>query len=87
MPSNSDTRRIDDPAIAERAVVLQVLAETGEDRLSRAALGQRLADIAPDALDGALLRLEHTGVLERSGETVRASDAARRLDELELIGV
>jgi len=87
MRSNSDKRRIDDPAIVERAVVLQVLGGDREQQWSRAEFARQLADIAPHALDDALLSLERAGVLERSEDTVRASDASRQLDQLELIGV
>jgi DNA-binding HxlR family transcriptional regulator len=87
MSEKSNRRWIDDPAIVARAVVLQILGEHREKRWSAAELERELSDLQPDALQEALLSLERAGVLERSGETVRASQAVRRLDELDLIAV
>jgi hypothetical protein len=80
-------RRLDDPAIVRRAVVLQILGEDREKRWSAAELACELYDLDRDALDNALGMLKQAGVLERAGETVYASRAARRLDELGLIAV
>jgi hypothetical protein len=80
-------RRIDDPAIVRRAVVLQILGEDREKRCSAAGLARELYDLDRDALDSALGMLEHAGVLERVGEMVYASRATRQLDELDLIAL
>jgi len=87
MSDNRNRRQVDDPTIVQRAVVLQILSEDREKRWSAPELGRELYNLDPDTLDNALLMLEYAGVLERAGETVYASRAARRLDELGLIGV
>lgn len=87
MSEKCNRRWIDDPAIIRRAVILQILGEDCKKRWSAAELRRELYNIEPHALNNALLMLEHAGVLERAGETVCASRAARRLDELGLIGV
>jgi hypothetical protein len=50
-------------------------------------LGGKLSDIERDVFDGALSRLAATGVVGMEDDALWASDAVRRLDELELIGV
>lgn len=71
----------------ERAVILMILSKDQEQRWTRTALGHDFSDIEPEALDRALLNLEHMGVIERPGDTIRASRAIERLDELGLIGI
>ncbi len=71
----------------QRAVVLQLLRDDHERRWPRVELGRKLQDIERDVLDEALLGLVVTGVVSIDDDAVWASDAARRLDELELIGV
>jgi DNA-binding GntR family transcriptional regulator len=73
-----------DGAKLERAIVLQVLSE--ERRWSRTELA---AELGADAtgLDSALAALDGQGVLCLAENDVWASPAARRLDELELIGI
>jgi DNA-binding GntR family transcriptional regulator len=73
-----------DGAKLERAIVLQVLSE--ERRWSRTELA---AELGADAtgLDSALAALHGQGVLCLAENDVWASPAARRLDELELIGI
>jgi hypothetical protein len=68
----------------ERAIVLQVLSE--ERRWSRTELA---AELGADAtgLDSALAALHGQGVMCLAENDVWASPAARRLDELELIGI
>jgi len=87
MSEKGNRGKVNDPAIVQRAVVLQILGEHREERWSPAELERELSDLQPGALQEALLSLERAGVLERSGETVRASQAVRRLDELDLIAV
>ena len=53
----------------------------------RPSSGAKLYNIEPHALHNALIMLEHAGILERAGETVYASRAARWLDGLGLIAV
>jgi hypothetical protein len=73
-----------DSAKLERAIVLQVLSE--ERRWSRTVLA---AELGADAtgLDSALAALHGQGVVCLAEDDVWASPAARRLDELELIGI
>jgi DNA-binding GntR family transcriptional regulator len=73
-----------DGAKLERAIVLQVLSE--ERRWSRTELA---AELGADAtgLDSALAALHGQGVVCLAEDDVWASPAARRLDELELIGI
>jgi hypothetical protein len=72
---------------AERAVVLQVLRDDHDARWSRTELEDELGDVEVSVIDGALASLCRDGVLHTADGVVWASDAARRLDELELIGV
>jgi hypothetical protein len=72
----------------ERAIVLQLLRHDHDERWSRTELQAALDNIEPSALAQALERLERHGVaLVPSGEAIVASPCARRLDELELIGL
>lgn len=71
----------------ERVVVLQLLRDDHERRWPRMELEGKLADIERDVLDDAVAGLAATGVVHTQDGAVWASDAARRLDELELIGV
>lgn len=71
----------------ERAVVLHLLRDDHERCWSRVELGGKLSDIERDVFDGALSRLAATGVVGMEDDALWASDAVRRLDELELIGV
>jgi len=87
MSEKCNRRKVDDPAIVRRAVILQILSEDCEKRWSAAELRRELYNIERHALNNAVLMLEHAGVLERAGETVYASRAARLLDDLGLIGV
>ena len=75
----------------ERAIVLQLLRDDQERTWSRVRLTIELraggAEIDREAIDEAVRRLEREGVLGATEREVWASSAARRLDELELIGV
>jgi hypothetical protein len=87
MPENRNGHRTDDSVIVERAVVLQVLADDPQKWWSPAMFDRELSDVAPDAVDDALFNLERAGVIEHSRQSVCVSRAARRLDELGLIGM
>jgi DNA-binding HxlR family transcriptional regulator len=73
--------------MVERAIVLQLLRDDHEERWTRTELTQEIPDFEPAALDNALDRLRHDGVLHRDGASVWAARAALRLDELELISI
>jgi hypothetical protein len=72
---------------AERAIVLQLLRDDREERWSRVELVHELRDCEPAMLQRALTRLECDGVLHVDRSCAWASRAARRLDELELVGL
>jgi hypothetical protein len=71
----------------ERAIVLHTLREDHDERWSRAELEAELDHVDSIAIGDALIRLEGEGVIELADETIRASGAARRLDELGMIAV
>jgi DNA-binding GntR family transcriptional regulator len=83
MHTESSEPRADDAKL-QRAIVLQLLSD--ERRWSRTELASELGADAT-SLDGALAALHGEGVLCVAEEDVWASPAARRLDELELIGI
>jgi hypothetical protein len=71
----------------ERAIVLVLLSEDdGEREWSRTELGEGMG-VAQSELATALGGLLDTGVLRQQDDRVWPSSAARRLDELELIGI
>ncbi|MGH2904693.1 MAG: hypothetical protein ACRDK7_14085 [Solirubrobacteraceae bacterium] len=75
----------------ERAIVLQLLRDDHERKWSRAQLTIALeaggGELDREAIDEAVRRLGRDGVLGCTERELWASDAARRLDELGLIGV
>jgi hypothetical protein len=71
----------------ERAIVLQLLRDDRAERWSVSELAVEISDFALGALERALLRLEHAGVVSWVGESVCASRATRYLDRLDLIGI
>jgi DNA-binding HxlR family transcriptional regulator len=71
----------------ERVVVLQILRADHDECWPSTELAGELSDLAPAVLEEALTHLERDGVLQREGDSVRATRAVRRLDELELIGI
>lgn len=71
----------------ERALVSQILRDDRTDDWLLAALARELGEADPRAIGDALARLEQTGVVEIIGDNVRASRAAMRLDELELLAL
>jgi hypothetical protein len=75
----------------ERAIVLQLLRDDHERKWPRTQLAIELEadgeEIDRGAIDEAVRRLEREGVVGCAEQELWASDAARRLDELDLIGV
>jgi hypothetical protein len=71
----------------QRVVVLQVLRNDRGNCWSRSELDDELGDLEALAIVRALGSLQEAGVLQVEGDSLSASRAARRLDELELIGV
>jgi DNA-binding HxlR family transcriptional regulator len=76
-----------DPGIAERAIVLQVLRDDRPPCWTQDALRVELYDIDPRALRKALRRLERHGVVQRAGREAWASRCALRLDALGMIAI
>jgi len=70
----------------ERVIILALLNADGERRWSCAELAAELGAEA-QALQDALCRLSEAGVVCLAGTEVWASSAARRMDELGLIGI
>jgi DNA-binding transcriptional ArsR family regulator len=70
----------------ERAIVLLLLEDGHPRAWSRGQLAAAL-EADPPALERALDSLTQAGVLDLAGADVRVSRAARRIDELGLIGI
>jgi hypothetical protein len=68
----------------ERAIVFDLLSD--RERWTRDGLAAAVR-VDPSVLDSALERLQADGVAVFDGDEVLASRCARRIDELELIGV
>lgn len=75
-----------DPRI-ERAIILQFLRDDHGDRWSRAELEVEISNVEPLDISDTLARLDQDGIVQISGESIWASRAVRRLDELELIAI
>lgn len=73
--------------LIERAIVSQTLRDDRDDGWRRTDLAAELGDADPLAIGNALTRLREAGVVEFAGETVRASPAAMRLNQLGMIAV
>jgi hypothetical protein len=86
MHTESRGSRAGDGSRLERAIVLQLLRDDRGQRWSRAELGMEI-DAEVPVMEEALRRLSGEGVLCLAEEEVWASRAARRLDELGLVGV
>ncbi len=78
-PASGDTR-------LQRAVVLELLGEQPEQGRSLSELERRLGASA-DELEAALEALGRAGVVEVRASEIKASPAARLMDELELIAI
>jgi hypothetical protein len=76
-----------DPALAERAIVFQVLRDDHPEKWTRAELEQEASDIDPLTVSDALAHLATEDVVILDGEHVEASACTRHLDTLDLIGV
>lgn len=77
-----------DARIAEGAIVHQLLREDHPERWTRYELERELADIDRASVDHALRRLQRKGVLQLvGGARIQASDCARHLYALNVIGV
>ena len=70
----------------DRAIVLELLSEDHDERWQCDELAAAVR-VDRSVLDSALERLQADGVAVIEGEEVLASRCARRIDELELIGI
>jgi hypothetical protein len=75
-----------DPRV-ERAIILQFLRHDHEHRWSRAELEVEISNVESLDISDALAELDQNGIACISGESVWASHAMRRLDELGLIAI
>jgi len=80
-------RRIEDPEIAQRAIVHQMLDEEHPQRWTRAELEQTLHDVTPQAVSDAITGLEASGVLYRLDDYLGIPPNIRSLDALGLIAI
>jgi hypothetical protein len=71
----------------QRLIVLQLLRDDHDEDWSRRELTLKLLHVGAPALAAALASLDDVGVIHSHVESVWASRAARRLDQLELICV
>ncbi len=70
---------VNDPSVAERAIVLQVLRDDHDARWSLAELEAEAFDVVPSALTGALADLERHGAVVRCDDGYVASRCAWHL--------
>jgi hypothetical protein len=71
----------------ERALVSQTLRRDHSEDWLFTELAVELGDTDSLTVRDVLAHLEETGVVEIVGESVRASRATKRLDELDMIGL
>jgi hypothetical protein len=86
MHRESSEPRAGDRRQLERAIVLELLGDDDGDRRPEAQLADDLG-CEQDLLSEALRSLIEAGVLHAEQQAVWVSAAARRLDQLELIGI
>jgi len=88
MPEQSSpSRRIDDPAIAQRSIVLMLLDADRDRSWTRTELEAELHDVQPDAIDTAIESLIDGAVAERGDERLWATQPTRHLNSLGMICV
>ncbi|HEV2974057.1 MAG TPA: hypothetical protein VGX69_03560 [Solirubrobacteraceae bacterium] len=87
MPRQRNKLRCEADRRAQRVVVLQLLRDDHEDSWARSELDAELGGIEAQAIACALESLQEAGVVELEGDSLSASRAAWRLQELLLIGV
>lgn len=78
---------LDDERQLQRLIVLQLLRDDRDERWSRRELALTLLHAGAHALADAVASLKKAGVVGGDEESVWASQAARRLDDLHLICV
>jgi len=83
----NDPRRITDPGVVERSLVLAVLDDDHTELWSRAELEREHHDVDPGDVSSALERLCAAGVLGLNGEEVWALPTTRYLNGLGMLCV
>lgn len=81
----ANRRRTDDPLMAQRAIIRQVLRHDHRDRWSLRQLRKALGEITPAAIDDAIIRLDANGVILCLDDFLGASRCTRHLDAIDLI--
>jgi len=81
----NSSRRITDPSIVERSVILALLDEDRTERWTRAELEREHHDVDPQALTEAIERLEDGEAAHTDGDYIWASRCARHLGALGVI--
>jgi uncharacterized tellurite resistance protein B-like protein len=84
---NSRPPWADDPRVAQRAIVLQVLRDDHHERWTRKELKHEIYDIKGRAINKALKRLEEEGVVDLDREYVWPTRCAQYLDELGMVSI
>lgn len=72
---------------AQRVVVLQLLREDHAEPWTRSELNAELSDVGEQAIARAIASLQEAGLVELDADSLSASPAAWRLQELLLLGV
>jgi hypothetical protein len=72
---------------AQRVLILQLLRDDHDNLWTRSELDAELGDIGAQIIAHAVASLQEAGVVELDGGSLSASPAARRFQELLLIGV
>jgi len=87
MPRQRNKVRCEADRRAQRVILLQLLRDDHKDSWARSELDAELGGIEAPAIACALESLQEAGVVELEGDSLSASRAAWRLQELLLIGV
>jgi len=88
MPEQSSpSRRIDDPAIAQRSIVLMLLDADRDRSWTRTELEAELHDVQPAAIDTAIESLVAGAVADGIDERLWATQPTRHLNSLGMICV
>jgi len=81
----NDSRLIEDPGIAQRAIVLVLISEDHDPRWTRTEIERELYDVQPAVVDDAIERLAEGGVAHRSEQHLWASQPIQHLNTLGMI--
>ncbi len=77
----------DDPGVAQRAIVLQVLRNDHHERWTRKELKREIYDIKGRVINKALKRLQEEGVVDLDEEYVWPTRCAQYMDELGMVSI